>query len=68
VGTDVDERMLATARRSPRSAVGEQVASHRRLVKPGGWVVLEERDFGSWHFNPPAPAAEQLIGFLTETE
>ena len=32
----------------------EQVASHRRLVKPGGSLVLEEWDLGSWHFNPPA--------------
>ena len=44
----------------------EQVASHRRLVRPGGSVVLEEWDLGSWHFNPPAPAAERLIGLLSE--
>src|ERR671919_2632158 len=44
----------------------EQVASHRRLVGPGGWLVLEEWDLGSWHFNPPAPAAERLIGLLGE--
>ena len=37
----------------------EQVASHRRLVRPGGSLVLEEWDLGSWHFNP-APAAERL--------
>jgi hypothetical protein len=28
--------------------------------------VLEEWDLGSWHFNPPAPAAERLIGLLAE--
>ena len=44
----------------------EQVAAHRRLVKPGGSLVLEEWDLGSWHFNPPAPAAERLIGLLSE--
>jgi SAM-dependent methyltransferase len=44
----------------------EQVASHRRLVKPSGWLVLEEWDLGSWHFNPPAPAAERLIRLLSE--
>ena len=44
----------------------EQVASHRRLVRPGGSLVLEEWDLGSWHFNPPAPAAERLIGLLSE--
>jgi SAM-dependent methyltransferase len=44
----------------------EQVASHRRLVRPGGTLVLEEWDLGSWHFNPPAPAAERLIGAISE--
>ena len=44
----------------------EQVASHRRLIKPGGSLVLEEWDLGSWHFNPPAPAAERLIRLLSE--
>ena len=44
----------------------EQVASYRRLVRPGGSLVLEEWDLGSWHFNPPAPAAEQLIRSLAE--
>jgi SAM-dependent methyltransferase len=44
----------------------EQVASHRRLVRPGGALILEEWDLGSWHFNPPAPAAERLIRLLAE--
>jgi SAM-dependent methyltransferase len=44
----------------------EQADSFRRLVRPGGWLVLEEWDLGSWHFNPPAPAAERLIQFLSE--
>jgi SAM-dependent methyltransferase len=44
----------------------EQVAAHRRLVKPGGSLVLEEWDLGSWHFNPPAAAAERLIRLLSE--
>jgi ubiquinone/menaquinone biosynthesis C-methylase UbiE len=44
----------------------EQVASHRQLVKPGGLLVLEEWDLGSWHFNPTAPAAERLIQLLSE--
>ena len=42
------------------------MASYRRLVRPGGSLVLEEWDLGSWHFNPPAPAAEQLIRSLAE--
>jgi hypothetical protein len=44
----------------------EQVASHRRLVKPGGSLVLEEWDLGSWHFNPRAPAAERLVQLIAE--
>jgi SAM-dependent methyltransferase len=44
----------------------EQVASHHRLVRPGGSIVLEEWDLGSWHFNPSAPAAERLIGLIAE--
>jgi len=44
----------------------EQVAAHRRLIRPGGSLVLEEWDLGSWHFNPPAPAAERLIRLLSE--
>jgi SAM-dependent methyltransferase len=44
----------------------EQVASHQRLLTPGGSLVLEEWDLGSWHFNPPAPAAERLIRLLSE--
>ena len=43
-----------------------QVTSYRRLVKPGGYLVLEEWDLGSWHFNPPAPTAEQLIRSLSD--
>jgi SAM-dependent methyltransferase len=44
----------------------EQVAAHRRLVKPGGSLMLEEWDVASWHFNPPAPAAERLIRLIAE--
>ena len=44
----------------------EQVTSHLRLLRRGGLLVLEEWDLGSWHFNPPAPAAERLIRLLSE--
>jgi SAM-dependent methyltransferase len=44
----------------------DQVASHRRLLRPGGLLALEEWDLGSWHFNPPAPAAERLVRLLSE--
>ena len=51
---------------APLGRGDEQVASHRRLVRPGGLLVLEEWDLGSWHFNPPAQAAERLIRLLSE--
>ena len=44
----------------------EQVASYQRLVRPAGSLVLEEWDLSSWHFNPPAPAGERLIGLISE--
>ena len=51
---------------APLGRGSEQVASHQRLVRPGGSLVLEEWDLGSWHFNPPASAAERLIRLLSE--
>lgn len=43
-----------------------QMATYVRLLRPGGTVVLEDPDWGSWHFNPPAPALEQLIALTVE--
>jgi len=39
----------------------EHLGAYAGLARPGGTVVLEDPDWGSWHFNPPAPALEQLI-------
>jgi SAM-dependent methyltransferase len=39
----------------------DQMATYLRLLRPGGTVVLEDPDWNSWRFNPPAPALEQLI-------
>jgi SAM-dependent methyltransferase len=44
----------------------EQMTTYLGLVRPGGIVVLEDPDIGSWHFNPPAPALEQLIALTVE--
>jgi hypothetical protein len=49
---------------APLGRAGEQVAVFRRLVAPGGLLILEDPDSGSWHFNPPAEAAESLIGLV----
>jgi SAM-dependent methyltransferase len=44
----------------------EQMTTYLGLVRPGGIVALEDPDVGSWHFNPPAPALEQLIALIVE--
>jgi hypothetical protein len=36
------------------------------LARPGGIIVLEDPDTGSWHFNPPGPALERLIELIQE--
>src|SRR5438093_11019063 len=50
----------------PLGRAPDQLASYLRLVASGGWVILEDPDLGSWHFNPPAPAAERLIALFAE--
>jgi SAM-dependent methyltransferase len=44
----------------------DQMTTYLRLLRPGGTVVLEDPDWGSWHFNPPAPALEHLIALTVE--
>jgi SAM-dependent methyltransferase len=44
----------------PLGRAEEQLATYRRLVRPGGWLVLEEPDMASWRFNPDAPANRRL--------
>jgi len=39
----------------------EQIASYRRLLRPGGVLVLEDPDSASWRYNPDAPATNRLI-------
>jgi SAM-dependent methyltransferase len=46
---------------TPLGRRSDQLAAYLRLLRPGGMVVLEDPDWGSWHFNPPAPALERLI-------
>lgn len=49
---------------APLGAHEEQLQSYRRLLRAGGWLVLEDRDSSSWHYNPPAPAAERLVALI----
>ncbi len=44
----------------------EQMQTYIRLLRPGGTVVLEDPDWASWHFNPPAQAGEKLIALVCE--
>lgn len=46
----------------------EQLATYSRIVKPGGWLVLEDiLDANFWTFNPEgsAPASERLAAMVT---
>ena len=49
---------------TPLGRVQEQMQIYVRLLRPGGTVVVEDPDWGSWHFNPPAQASEKLIAVV----
>ncbi len=51
---------------APLGRAEEQIAVYRRLVRPGGWIVLEDPDTASWRVNPEAPATTRLIGLIAE--
>lgn len=44
----------------------EQMDTYLRLLRPGGTVVVEDVNPGSWQCIPPAPAYERLISLLVE--
>jgi SAM-dependent methyltransferase len=44
----------------------EQISIYRRLLKPGGWIVVEDPDISSWRVNPEAPAVQRLIDIIAE--
>jgi SAM-dependent methyltransferase len=50
----------------PLARGAEQMTTYCRLARPGGIVALEDWDKGSWHYNPPAPALEQLIALIDQ--
>jgi SAM-dependent methyltransferase len=68
IGSDIDDKMLAGARSFVEAeALGNVALSvYRRLVKPGGWIVLEDPDMASWRVNPDAPAVQRLIDLIKE--
>jgi SAM-dependent methyltransferase len=50
----------------PLGRAHEQMQTYMRLARPGGTIVLEDPDPGSWHFNPPAPALERLVELIQD--
>jgi SAM-dependent methyltransferase len=51
---------------TPLARGEEQMATYCRLAKPGGIVALEDWDKGSWHYNPPAAALQQLVELIDQ--
>lgn len=51
---------------APLGRAAEQLATALRLVKSGGWVVLEEPDAACWRENPLSPAAARLRELIPE--
>lgn len=49
---------------APLGRADQQLAAYRRLLRPGGWLVLEEPDISSWRLNPDAPHAQRLIALI----
>lgn len=49
---------------TPLGRADEQLASYRRLLKPGGWLVLEDPDAGSWRVNPDGAFVQRLIELI----
>jgi SAM-dependent methyltransferase len=44
----------------------ERLAIYRRLLKPGGVLVVEEADTRSWTLTPYAPSATHLVGRIVQ--
>jgi SAM-dependent methyltransferase len=52
---------------APIGRVSEQLATARRVLRPGGWFVLEDPDMGSWREHPAAPSADRLRTLIEES-
>jgi SAM-dependent methyltransferase len=51
---------------APLGRDAEQLRAYAALLKPGGWLVLEDPDAASWRLNPPGRATESLIALLMQ--
>ena len=52
---------------APLGRGAEQVQAYSRLLRPGGWMVLEEPDMGSWNISPEALAFRRLLALIRES-
>jgi SAM-dependent methyltransferase len=51
---------------APLGRMSEQVDVYRRLLAPGGVLVLEDPDTGSWCYSPEAAALSRVIGAVLD--
>jgi len=49
---------------APLGRAAEQLTAYRRLLRPGGVLVLEDPDSSSWSYTPEAPRTAELIGLV----
>jgi SAM-dependent methyltransferase len=49
---------------APLGRASEQLASYRRLLRPGGILIVEDPDMASWRVNPDGSATHELIGLI----
>lgn len=49
---------------APLGRAEEQLDAYLRLVRPGGWIVLEDPDSASWRFSPEAPHLARLVAVI----
>lgn len=49
---------------APLGRGAEQLAAYRKLLRPGGTLVIEDPDMSSWRINPSGKAVNELIGLI----
>jgi SAM-dependent methyltransferase len=51
---------------APIGREADQLTAYARWLRPGGILVLEDPDSGTWRLNPDAPATTELIRLVLE--
>jgi len=51
---------------APLGRADAQIEAYLRLLRPGGYLVVEDPDMGSWHVNPESPAVAKLIELIDQ--